>query len=118
MNEFNISPKEIEEGRTLGGVAYITWIGLLVAFITGKENRYVMYHVQQSLITMLFALLVIIPILGWIIALCCFVFLIIGLINGFSGNVKPVPVIGTLGYKFNLVTPAAAPEAPGAPDVE
>jgi len=119
MNEFNISPKEIEEGKTMGGVAYITWIGLLIAFITGKENRYVMYHVQQALIVLLFALLTPIPVLGWIIGLGCLVFAIIGLLNGFGGKVQPVPVIGTIVYKFNLVKPAAAPtQSAGTPDVE
>lgn len=122
MNEFNITPAEIEEGKTMGGVAYITWIGLLIAFITGKENRYVMYHVQQALIILLFALVTPIPVIGWIIGLACFVFAIMGIINGFSGKVQPAPIIGTIGYKFNLVKPAAptseAPPAPGSPDVE
>lgn len=118
MNEFNISPKEIEDGKTMGGVAYITWIGLLIAFITGKENRYVMYHVQQALIVLLFALLTPIPVLGWIVGLGCLVLAIMGLLNGFAGKVQPVPLIGSIGYKFNLVKPATTIQSAGTPDVE
>ncbi|MGC9315997.1 MAG: hypothetical protein ACP5G4_10300 [bacterium] len=61
MNEYNITQKEIEDGKGLGGLAYITWIGLLIAFLTGKENRYVMYHVQQGLVLVIASILTVIP---------------------------------------------------------
>lgn len=113
MNEFNITQKEIDDGKGLAGLAYITWVGLLIAFLTGKENRFVMYHVQQGLVLLIASLLVVIPFIGWFLwSIFILVCVIIGLINGFSGKVQPLPLIGKLGYKFNLVKPA---ESSGAP---
>lgn len=111
MNEFNITQQEIEDGKGLAGVAYLTWIGLLIAFLVGKENRFTMYHVQQALglMILMFAagILAAIPILGWIVFIVVWIFgivcFIIGLINGFGGKVKPLPLIGEIAYKFNIV---------------
>ncbi len=112
--DYNITPQEIEEGKGMAGLAYLTWVGLLIAFLVGKDNRYTMYHVQQSLALMIgwFALSIIavIPILGWIVAIvgniAALVFLIMGIINGFGGKVQPLPMIGQFGFKFNLVKPS------------
>ncbi len=115
MNEYNITQKEIDEGKGLGGLAYITWIGLLIAFLTGKENRYVMYHVQQGLVLLIASLLTVIPFIGWFLwSIFILVCAIIGIINGFSGKVQPLPLIGKLGYKFNLVKPDGGSQTPGS----
>jgi uncharacterized membrane protein len=120
-NEYNISASDIESGKTMGGIAYFGLLGFLIAFLTGKDNRYVVYHAQQSLILIICTILAPIPVLGQIILLCVLVLAIIGLINGFKGVVKPVPIVGNLAFKLNLLKPMAgssAPEAPGSPDVE
>lgn len=114
MNEYNITQKEIEDGKGLGGLAYITWIGTLIAYLTGKENRYVLYHVQQGIVLILAFVLVAIPILGWIWGLFCLVLFVIGIINGFSGKVQPLPLIGNIGLKFNLVKPDGSTQTPGS----
>jgi len=119
--DYNITPQEIEEGKGMGGLAYITWVGLIIAFLVGKENRYTMYHVQQALALMIawFALSIVgvIPILGWIVAvvgnIAAIVFLIMGIINGFSGKVQPLHIIGQFGFKFNLVKPVGDAPTPG-----
>jgi len=109
--EYNFTPQEIEDGKGLAGVAYLTWVGLLIAALVGKDNRFTMYHVQQSLALMIgwlaLSVIAVIPILGWIVMvvgwIICLVLLIIGLLNGFRGDAKPLPIIGELGFKFNLV---------------
>ncbi len=121
-NEYNITAQEIEEGKTMGGIAYFGLLGFLIAFLTSKENKYVMYHAQQSLMLVICMIVVPIPVIGWIIGLGVLVLFIMGLIAGFGGQVKPLPVIGNLAFKLNLFKPEAAsssaPEAPGSPDVE
>lgn len=121
-NEYNISAQEIEQGKTMGGIAYFGLLGFLIAFLTSKENKYVMYHAQQSLMLVICMIVVPIPVIGWIIGLGVFVLFIMGLIAGFGGQIKPLPVIGNLAFKLNLFKPeettTSAPEAPGSPDVE
>ncbi len=123
-NEFNITAAEIEEGKTMGGIAYFGLLGFLIAYLTSKENKYVVYHAQQSLLLVICLILAPIPVLGQIIALCVLVLVVIGLLNGFKGEIKPVPLVGNLAFKLGLLKPVAggtapqAPEAPGSPDVE
>jgi len=102
---YNITQQEIEDGKGLGGLAYITWIGTLIAYLAGKENRYVLYHVQQGIVLILAFILVAIPFIGWLWGVFCLVCFIIGIINGFGGKVQPLPLIGNIGLKFNLVKP-------------
>ncbi len=124
MAEFNITAKEIEEGKTMGGIAYFGLLGFLIAYLTSKENKYVAYHCQQSLMLVICMIVVPIPVVGWIIGIGVFVLFIMGLLAGFGGQIKPLPVIGNFAFKLGLLKPEenaaapAAPEAPGSPDVE
>lgn len=104
---YTFTQQEIDEGKTMAGVAYITWIGLLIAYLTGKENRFVLYHCQQSIVNWV---LLFIPFLGWAIHV---VFLVIGALNGFGGKAVPLPIIGKFGFKLNILKPdqAAGPQA-------
>ncbi|HOD18800.1 MAG TPA: hypothetical protein PLV86_03420 [Candidatus Fermentibacter daniensis] len=102
---YTFTQQEIDEGKTMAGIAYITWIGLLIAYLTGKENRFVLYHCQQSIILLIAMLLGIIPVIGWLWALFCLVLLVIGALNGFGGKAVPLPLIGQFGFKLNLLKP-------------
>ncbi len=114
---FNISSSDIESGKAMGGIAYLFEpIGFLIALISSKDNRYVMYHAQQALIIMIFWVIgnifwvaSVIPIIGWLIDIVIIlgdivllVLWIMGMVNGFTGKVEPVPLIGKLAFKFNL----------------
>ncbi len=86
-------------------------IGFLIALLAKKDDKYVMYYAKQSLV--LFIAYVIagfifaIPIigrfiLGPILMLVLFVLWIIGIVNAFSGEMKPLPIIGKYGENFNF----------------
>jgi uncharacterized membrane protein len=102
-NEFTFTPQEIEDGKVMAGIAYLGIIGFLIAFLVGKDNRFTLYHAQQGLIIGIGFILSPIPIIGWLLALCCFVLMIMGLINGFSGKVALLPVVGDFGVKIGLL---------------
>jgi len=95
---------KIEEGKTIAIIAYITIVGLLIAFIMNndKKNSYASYHIKQSLGVALTALALmfigIIPILGWIISFVGIFFVLVlwimGLINAINLKEKPVPILG------------------------
>ena len=79
--------------KTTGIVAYLTWIGLLIAILAGNW-REAKFHVNQALVIMLFSLLGVIPCIGWIWAIFMLVCWIMGLIAAINEEEKPVPLIG------------------------
>jgi len=93
-----------EEGKTIAIISYITWIGLLIAFIMNneKKNEFARFHIRQSLMLVLagiaLGIIFAIPILGWIAGfvgwIALFVFWIMGLIGAVNGEKKEVPIIG------------------------
>lgn len=87
--------------KTTDIVAYLTWVGLIIAFIIGdRENS--KFHLNQSLVIWLVGtvsgMLAAIPLLGTLISVVggifCFICWFIGLIGAIQGTEKPVPVLG------------------------
>ena len=92
------------EGKNIAIIAYITIIGLIIAFVMNneKKNAFASYHIRQSLGLALTALALslinIIPILGWLISFIGFFVIlymwIMGLINAVNNKEKPLPILG------------------------
>ena len=81
--------------RTTGIVAYLTWIGFIIALLIG-DRKNAMFHINQALIINLFALLAAVPFVGWIWSLFMVVCWIMGLIYVCREQEKEVPLIGRL----------------------
>ena len=79
--------------KTTSIVAYITWIGLIIAFCAGDKEGAKLY-LNQALVVFLFSLLSVIPCIGWIWAIFMLVCWIMGLIAAINQEEKPVPLIG------------------------
>ena len=94
--------------KATGIVAYITWIGLIVAFCAGDKEG-AKFHLNQSLVLWIAELVLavisgvagFIPVVGTIVTLVVgicqlvlFVFWIMGLINAIKEEEKPLPLIG------------------------
>lgn len=88
--------------RTTDVVAYLTWVGLLIALVAGDryESR---FHLNQSLVIWLAITLLSIatrwmPLIGWIVQIAGCLFLtacwFIGFINAIQGVEKEVPLVG------------------------
>lgn len=100
----NTQNETITEGKNMATIAYITIIGLIIAFVQNneKKNAFAFFHIRQSLgifVTGLaLGIIGMIPILGWIInILGIFVLIymwIVGLINAINGKEKTVPLLG------------------------
>ena len=81
------------DARTTSIVAYITWIGLLIAIVAGDKEG-AKFHLNQALVIFLFSLLSPIPCIGWawgIFMVVCWIMVLIAAINQ---EEKPVPLIG------------------------
>ena len=81
--------------RTTGIVAYLTWIGFIIALLIGDRKK-AMFHINQALIVNLFALLGCIPFVGWICSIFMLVCWIMGLVYACREQEKEVPLIGKL----------------------
>lgn len=89
----------------IAAISYITWIGFIIAIVTGDRNdRFVAHHLNQALvidiISVVSGVLVVVPVLGAMIAavvnLAVIVFDIMGAVSAFSGNMISLPVVGDI----------------------
>ena len=81
--------------KTTSIVAYLTWIGLLIAILAGDKEG-AKFHVNQALVIWLFSLISLIPCIGWIWAIFMLVCWIMGLIAAINQEEKEVPLIGKI----------------------
>ena len=81
--------------KTTSIVAYITWIGLLIAFCAGDREG-AKFHLNQALVIFLFGLLGWIPCIGWLWSIFMLVCWVMGLIAAINQEEKPVPLIGQI----------------------
>jgi len=97
--------EDIEKNKTMAGLSYLIFFLPLVAC---PESKYAKFHANQSLLLLITTIagnviLGIIPVIGWmlmpIFGLSVLLLGIMGLINGFGGKVKQLPLIG----KFTIL---------------
>lgn len=94
--------EDIDKNKTIAGLSYIIFFLPLIAC---PDSRYGRFHANQALLLFIVGLagsiiLGMIPIIGWIIlpifSLAVFIFAIIGLVNGFGGKAKDLPIFGKI----------------------
>ena len=100
--------------RTTDIVAYLTWIGLVVAFVAGDRQRS-KFHLNQALVLAIVSAAwavvyrILFVVLGvatfglglWalsainaLVTLALLVLLVLGLVNAIQGQERPLPLIG------------------------
>lgn len=111
MENLNNSNSDfITEGKSTAVIAYLTLIGLIIAFIQNneKKNPFAAFHIRQCIGLFLtgFALgfISLIPILGWIVGILGMILMIIlwfiGFVSALNGKMKPLPIVGNLYQKW------------------
>jgi uncharacterized membrane protein len=96
----------VEEGKTIAIIAYLTWIGLIIAFVLNneKKNDFAKFHLRQSLLLNIICLIGFvvfwIPIVGWALGIVLLVLWIIALIGAINGERKEVWLIGPLAQEW------------------
>jgi len=83
------------DAKTTGIVAYLSWIGFLIAVLAGDKEG-AKFHINQALVILLFFLLTPIPCIGWVWGVFMFVCWIMGLVAAINGEEKEVPLIGSI----------------------
>jgi len=99
------TPEDIEKNKTMAGLSYLLFF---LPLIVCPESRYARFHANQALLLLITGIagsviLSIIPVIGWILlpifGLGVLALGIMGLINGFGGKSKRLPLIG----KFDII---------------
>ncbi len=118
--QLNITPEEIESGKTMGILAYVFFV---IPLLTARDNKFAMYHTEQAIVLWIVFVVVyiaviilnivvgmisnslgcVVSILGFLPWIAYVVLWIMGLMNAIGGKVKELPVIGKYGAKLNLV---------------
>ena len=108
-----ITPEDIQQNKTMGILAYILFF---IPLLAAKESKFGRYHANQGLILQLtlvalwivqsiisgilavfaFGAVLAIGAIFWLVYLALSVLAIIGIINAAQGQVKPVPVLGSI----------------------
>lgn len=101
--EFNL--EDIEKNKTMAGLAYFIFFLPLIA---APDSKFAKFHANQGLLLLILGIggniiLGMIPILGWLLMLPFGIFVLVlgimGLMNGFGGKAKELPLIG----KFRII---------------
>jgi len=112
----SIDPADIEKNKVMGGLAYFLFFLPLVAC---PESKYGRFHANQGLLLLItgvglgvanailsaiilaitWRLFFLTSLISFVVGLAVTVIGVIGLINGFSGKAKELPIIG----KFKLI---------------
>jgi uncharacterized membrane protein len=83
------------DAKTTSIVAYLTWVGLIIAICAGDKEG-AKFHINQALVILLFGLLSLIPCIGWVWGIFILVCWILGLIAAINQEEKEVPLIGKI----------------------
>lgn len=92
--------EDIEKNKTMAGLSYLIFFLPLIAC---PESKYARFHANQSLLLLILGIagnviLGIIPVIGWMLlpvfGIGILVLFIMGLVNGFSGKAKRLPLTG------------------------
>jgi len=79
---------------TTGIIAYLSWIGFLIALLGGTRDDYSNFHLNQALVLNLFSLLGFIPVLGCVWDIFVLVAWIICFVGACSKQCRPAPLLG------------------------
>ena len=87
--------------KALGIIAVLCgFLGVLVAYfggdVNGKRSDYLRFYANEGLVLALFALIGLIPFIGWIWSIFNFVCMIIAVVYACKGETRPVLFYGAL----------------------
>lgn len=100
-------PEDIRRSHVLAAVCYLNVTFIIIALLLEPNSKFIRYHVNQSAILYVFALLSvllnIVPFLGqlafFVAAAMFFVFTIMGIVRAMNGQAKDLPLVG----KYTIV---------------
>jgi uncharacterized membrane protein len=118
--QLTFTEEELEQGRTMAALAYVFF---LIPLLAAREQRYAMFHTEQAIVIWIGWIILRIGygilhtvfyysfnigfcgfgIFNWLIWVVLIVFWVMGLVAALQKKTEPLPLIGDIASKFNLV---------------
>jgi uncharacterized membrane protein len=118
--QLTFTEEELEYGRTMAALAYVFF---LIPLLAAREQRYAMFHTEQAIVIWIGWIILRIGygvlhtvfyyslnigfcgfgIFNWLIWVVLLVFWVMGLVAALQKKTTPLPLIGDIAAKFNLV---------------
>ena len=104
-----MTQQDIEEGKALATISYLTVIGTIIAYFMNndKKNVFVSFHLRQALglwLTYFILAWIVSAVNSWLTTLSLWVFFgvlfIFGFTNAIVGKAQTVPLLGELFQKW------------------
>ncbi len=100
---------DARENKTLAALSYFGIIFMIFALVANGKSAHVRFHANQAIVldvvSVVGALIMIIPFLGWaiygIMNLLIFIFRIMGIVNAAKGKQSELPLVG----KYKIISP-------------
>lgn len=85
------------DGKTKAIVAHIFFVGWIISFVLNLNDKdeIASFYIRQTLVLHLIIIVGWIPLVGNLLALVAFIFLIISLISAIQNERKEIPYVGT-----------------------
>ena len=105
------APMNTQSNNTLMAVFAYLGILIIIPFVTdAKNDPFVKFHLKQGLVLVILEVVIVIvgslPVLSWVLAplltLASIILSIVGIINAVTGKQNKLPLVGSIGDKFNF----------------
>lgn len=94
-------PKDIEDNKLLGALAYISIICFVPLFLK-RDSKFAQFHAKQGLLLFIIELFTFIPFFGWMLFVLAVILAIFGAMNAYQGKFYVLPIIGKYAEKLNI----------------
>ncbi len=101
MESPKFDPKDVEANK---GIACLSYIGILflVPMLARKDSKFAQTHAKQGMVMFIAALLMAVPIVGWIWGLLVLAVDVFSIINTLQGKFWQIPGAYQISRKFNF----------------
>ncbi len=101
MDEKKPTEQFSSDSKSMAALSYIPALSI-VMLILKKNDQFVQFHARQGLVLSIAFLVIIIPVLGWFLALVISIVDLIGFLKALAGERYSMPLIGPLAEKIKL----------------
>ena len=100
-------PQDIASNKVMGVLAYLG-ILFLIPLLAAKNSPFARFHTNQGIIVFILGLIVGVvgaiisnipivgPIVQWVLVVCIWIFIILGIVNVANGKAKDLPLFGKI----------------------
>ncbi|MEX1997780.1 MAG: DUF4870 domain-containing protein [Candidatus Andersenbacteria bacterium] len=82
--------------RLLAAISYL-WVVSLIMLLLKRDSDFIQFHAKQGLVIFIASIILgFIPLIGWLLNLVLFVFVIMGFVAALQGQRRKLPLVATV----------------------